>query len=237
MYEFESKTNNKKAINRIKNFNIKVLTDEDKYFLAYKFPANTRGYTSSAIRGYELVNIDLKKLIQYYRDRAMLDSYTRSGLATTILFKLYKEQEFSVEDLEEVKNELLQDMVKTDEKPLKQNFNDGDVLYILHIRIGSDYFYKFGITEGLNSRLRSLKSKLRSYPGYESRCIEISVIKEERNLTNYINCEYEIKDIIRTKKIKRASYFFEGGGTETIDKEHYKRFIKLFNSIVQKYKY
>ncbi len=235
MYEFEKKANNQKAINRIKNFNPKELSQEDEKGLTYTFPSSNRGYISSALRGYKLKDIPLPKLTNIYRKTAMIDDYIRSNVAITIMYKLHKEQGYNLDSLEEVKQELLCDMTCQGEKPLVQNNNVDSVLYILHISIGTDHFYKYGITRNINDRMRTLKSTIKSCIGYSSRCVNIEVLGLEYNLKEPTECEDEIKQMTKAKKIKSSGYYFEGGRTETIDKEHFDRFRKFAKEIINKH--
>lgn len=236
MYNFEKKIKDQKAIDRIKNFDPNNLSKEDKEFLQYKFPTDSRNCISSSQRGFELQHLSIQSLTKIYLTKATINNFTRSGIATTILFKLFKEQEFSIKDIQSAKDDLLLDMICKDEVPLIQDYAVESVLYILKITIGSNHFYKFGITNNVNNRIRSLKSNIKSEVGYCTRSINIEVIHIESNLSDPKQCEVDIKEMITKKRITKSGYYFKGGITETIHKDHFGRFKKFAKEIIEKYR-
>lgn len=225
MYDFQKNLTYTKAIKRIEEFNPTQLTKEDNRALSFMFPTGSRTYISSALRGFELQHIPLEKLIGFYRKIAMIDDYIRSHIAIALMYKLHIEQEYKLEQLEEVKTELVKDMTLGVEEPLEQNFEVVSLIYLLKISIGTDYFYKYGITANLNNRLRSLKSDIKSQPGYRSRSINIEVIQTETEIDDIKSCEQDIKFMVK----KRSTL-----GQVTTLMEVPKQYVKTFTRSSEK---
>lgn len=224
MYSFEEKITSSKAVNRIKDFNYSELTDDDKYFLEFQFP-NRMNFISSAIRNMNLQDISIKQLVDIYKTKANLDTWNRSGIATTILYKLVKEQNFTDDDVTEAKRDLLLDMLQQDEQPLEQGYDEEQLLYIIKITIGSTSFIKYGITQDLNKRLVKLRSNIKSFRGYETRSVNISVLHIEPT-TEAEEIENNIKEELKKKRMRKSGYYF-AGYTETVEYKYFDKFKKI----------
>lgn len=233
MYDFESKITNTRAINRINDFNNNEPTKDDKEFLEFQFP-NRMNFISSAIRSMCLKDISIEQLVDIYKTKANLDTWNRSGIATTILYKLVKEQDFTEEAIKQAKEDLLLDMVIVDEKPIKQDYDIESVLYILKITVGSTPFYKYGISKNINARLVKLKSNIKSFRGYETRTVNIEVLHIEPT-QEAKELEDDIKAQLKKKRIKKSGYYF-AGYTETIECKDFERFKKIAKSIIEEYR-
>ncbi len=237
MYKISNKINSNNAINRIKKWKYENLTVEDEKYLHFKFP-NRMNFISSSFREMELIDIPITELIDIYIKKAKLDSNIRAGIATTILFKLVKEQSFSDDDIENAKLELLSDIQQITKGTIKEDnptsYDVEKVFYLIRIKLGSQDILKYGITNDLNQRLRQYKSNIKSFDGYSSRYLEIEVLNFEPT-TKAKLIEQEVKEQLRKKRVKMSGFYFEGY-TETLENKNFDKFMKIIKPIVEKYR-